>query len=83
MPMGGTFPGQAVKIALSLSPDAVYLLSDGQFQDNTAGMLQTWNPDRPKRGKISIHTIALGAFEGEGNMKFIADRNNGIFKAIN
>ena len=83
-PNGGTYPSQAMYAALMMSPDAIFLLSDGELQDNTADLLQIWNVDREdsygEQSKIPIHTISLGP-KGVGHqmMKSIAGDNNGEF----
>ncbi len=42
-PSGGTFPMNAMQIGLELSPDAIFLLSDGEIRDRTAEMLAKTN----------------------------------------
>lgn len=86
-PRGGTFPASAMFIALSLDPDAVFLLSDGELQDNTRELLQFWNNeqadfDEPST-KIPINTISLGRdSEGQEMMRSIAAQNEGEFTWI-
>lgn len=86
-PNGGTFPAKAMYRALELSPDAVFMLSDGELQDNTRRLLQTWNPEQTHDdgtyGKIPIHTISLGKKgQGQRMMRSIAHQNDGRFTWI-
>lgn len=86
-PKGGTFPASSMFIALNLNPDAIYLLSDGELQDNTRGLLQFWNTEQPDPdgtySKIPIHTVSLGR-QGQGQqmMRKIAQENDGDFTWI-
>jgi von Willebrand factor type A domain len=60
-PDGGTDPRSAVALALSLRPDAVFLLSDGEFPDGTVESIARKNP-----GRIPIHCIDLsGGLAGD------------------
>ena len=85
-PRGGTLPARTMKLALSLKPDAIYFLSDGELADDTMFSLKHWNsPKKDSRGlfrKIPIHTVLLSSRFGFLTMKTIADQNNGIFTAI-
>ena len=86
-PNGGTFPASAMFVALTLEPDAVFLLSDGELQDNTRELLQFWNAEQNRSdgtaSRIPIHTISLGGqFEGQAMMKSIAKENDGDFSWI-
>ena len=83
-PNGGTYPSQAMFAALILDPDAIFLLSDGELQDNTVSLLRVWNVDREDsygaHSKIPIHTISLGPpGGGQRMMKRIAEDNDGEF----
>ena len=86
-PDGGTFPSSAMFVSLTLNPDAIFMLSDGELQDNTRGLLQFWNIEQPKpdgtESKIPIHTVSLGS-QGQGQemMKSIAKQNDGNFTWI-
>ena len=71
-PDGGTDPRPAMKQALSLRPDAVFLLSDGAFPDGTVDELTRLN-----KHKVPIHCIDLtGGLAGD-HLKRIAEANNG------
>ncbi len=74
---GGTDPRAALKYALELKPDVIYLLTDGVIKDNVATEVSKLNT----RG-ASIHTFCFGDASGEALLKEIAQENNGIYKFI-
>ena len=73
---GGTEPQQAMRIALALKPDVVFLLSDGDIPAATRAIVLQEN------ARSVIHTIALGSNKGAVVMNQIAAENNGEFKFI-
>ncbi len=85
-PNGPTLPMQAMSIALQMNPDAIFLLSDGEFQDDTLGFLRANNVVRASRGnelrKIPIHTVALDFTLGALTLQQIAKENDGQYRLI-
>jgi hypothetical protein len=75
---GGTYPLPALLYALSLRPDAIYFLSDGQFDPITIHELKMRNrpTKRVRLRQIPIHTIAFADRSTVGLMRTIA-RNSG------
>lgn len=73
-PDGGTDPRLAVKQALSLRPDAVFLLSDGAFPDGAVAEIT-----RSNKRKIPIHCIDLAGGLAGDHLKRIARDNNGQY----
>lgn len=75
---GGTFPLPALLHAVSLRPDAIYFLSDGQFDPLTIHELKMRNrpTKRVRMRQIPIHTIAFVDRATVGLMRTIA-RNSG------
>jgi hypothetical protein len=73
---GGTEPQEAMRIALGLQPDVVFLLSDGDIPPETRTIVLQENQ------RSVIHTIALGSSKGAVVMKQIAAENKGEFKFI-
>jgi hypothetical protein len=75
---GGTHPLPALLYALSLRPDAIYFLSDGQFDPSTIHVLKTRNrpTKRVQLRQIPIHTISFVDRITIGLMRTIA-RNSG------
>jgi hypothetical protein len=85
-PGGWTFCASAIATALLLEPDAIFLLSDGEFndRDEVFQVLKTMNPPHSgaDQSQIPIHTIALGSHQGRFTMKRIADENQGDFRLV-
>jgi von Willebrand factor type A domain len=81
---GGTNPLPALMLALSLRPDAIYFLSDGQFDPSTINQLRFRN--RPSRRlhlqQIPIHTIAFVDRATEGLMRAIARNSGGEYRFV-
>ncbi len=74
-PGGGTNPTEAMKKAMELSPDAIWLLSDGKFSQSIAEEITKMNSSLG----ISIHTIAFFNAAGSELLSDLAHRNNGEF----
>jgi hypothetical protein len=70
--------------ALSLHPDAIYFLSDGQFDPNTTQEMRLRNRpnNRLKARQIPIHTIAFYDRYAAGLMKTIARNSGGEFRFV-
>lgn len=87
-PDSWTFCAEALQQALALKPDAVFLLSDGEFNDRNDVfiVLDEMNDKsrllRLNRQQIPVHTVALGSHMGRFTMKQIADENSGVFKLV-
>lgn len=86
VPDGGTYPQRAMTMALAQSPDAIFLLSDGEIQDNTYEFLLANNknngPQAAEYDKIPVHTIALLSTFGQRLLKAIAEDNDGTFTRV-
>ncbi len=74
---GSTDPRAAVKQALKLEPDVIYLLTDGVFSENIAGLLRRENT----RG-VAIHTFCFGDASSAAQLKDIASQNHGTYTFI-
>ncbi len=74
---GGTDPWPAMQIALSLEPDTIFLLTDGEFDLQVADRIRQAN-----RSETVIHTIGLGSAIGEAVLRRIAKENGGQFRAV-
>jgi hypothetical protein len=73
-PVGGTDPRPALKQALMLRPDAVFLLSDGAFPDGTVGEVGRLNTRQ-----IPIHCVDVtGGLAGD-QLKRIAEASGGQY----
>ncbi len=75
---GGTNPMSAVKAAISLEPDCIWILSDGEFHKSVSREIERLN-----RSNIHIHTIAFMSDGSNSELREIAKRNNGKFRSIN
>ena len=68
-PDGGTEPRSAVTLALALRPDAVFLLSDGDYPKGTVEAIARANPR-----KIPIHCVDLtGGLAGDHLQRIARD----------
>ncbi|HVX59536.1 MAG TPA: VWA domain-containing protein, partial [Pirellulales bacterium] len=74
---GGTYPFGALGAALGLEPDAIFLLSDGEFDDDVPDCVKTANISN-----IPIHTIAFMDPIAAPLLKRIAKENNGIYRYV-
>jgi Mg-chelatase subunit ChlD len=84
-PMGGTNPMPALLLALSMKPDAIYFLTDGQF--DLGVMQELRNRDRTNlklnTHVVPIHTICFYDRSAEGMMKMIARNSGGEYRYVN
>jgi hypothetical protein len=71
---GGTDPIDAMRRAIDMGPDVVYLLTDGRMGRNVPDDVTKLN-----KGRVAIHTICLGDRAGEPGLKEIAERNRGTY----
>lgn len=82
----GKAPYDALRFALKLRPDAIFLLSDGQFPQGIEDLLKEENKVENlfgDSGPISIvHTISYHSKEGESRMRRIAEQNKGKYRHV-
>ncbi len=74
---GKTDPQQALLLALSLEPDVIYFLTDGDFPRRVVSEVS-----RRNRKGIVINTIGFGDDEGEELLRVIASQNGGTYQFI-
>ena len=77
-----TMPATALQYALKFDPDAVFLLSDGELQDNSLFMLRMINNTTYSERRIPIHTVHLFSDLGRMTLKQIAKENGGTFTPV-
>ncbi|RMF42717.1 MAG: VWA domain-containing protein [Planctomycetota bacterium] len=77
-----TMPAEAMQYALQLNPDAIFMLSDGELQDNTVNLLRMLNSPRSERRQIPIHTVHLFSLQGRRTLQLIAMENGGTFTPV-
>jgi len=75
---GGTNPVSAMKLALSLKPDVIWLLSDGIFHANAVAAIRSANPG----ARVQVHTLAFCSREGEKLLQQIAQDSRGQYRFI-
>jgi hypothetical protein len=73
-PDGGTDPRGALSLALAMRPDAVLLLSDGEFPEATAEAVARKNPR-----KIPIHCVDLSSESAGDQLRQIARESGGQY----
>jgi hypothetical protein len=80
----GTNPLPALLHALSMRPDAIYFLSDGQFDPATIHILRARNKPskRAGHGQIPIHTVAFVDYMTIGIMRTISRDSNGEHRFV-
>lgn len=76
-PDGETDPRAAIGLALALRPDAVFLLSDGEFPPGTVEAIARKNSAR----KIPIHCVDLSGGESGDQLRRIAADSRGEYRA--
>ncbi len=76
-PGGGTDPQMAFQLALSLKPEVIFFLTDGQIPVTTRGVAKMYNKSRTR-----IHTIAFGIPTQQGILKAIAQDNQGRYRFV-
>ncbi len=85
---GQTVPYDALVFARQLSPDAIYLLTDGQFTDRgrSEDFLRTSNlykdPEVGLVPKSVVHTIGFWDPDGEETLKAIAKEHQGTYRFV-
>lgn len=77
-----TMPAEALQIGLTFNPDAIFMLSDGELEDNTIAVLRTVNGFATEPRQIPIHTVHLFSPLGRTTLELIAQENNGTFTHI-
>jgi von Willebrand factor type A domain len=73
-PDGGTDPRPAMAQALALQPDAVFLLSDGEFPDGTVERVAKLNPR-----KLPIHCVDMTGGQAGNHLLRIARDSGGQY----
>lgn len=76
-PFGETIPNSAISRALSLQPDAIFLLSDGEFSESAAYVVRQEN-----YRNVPIHTIAFESELGAFSLSQIARMTRGTYRFV-
>ncbi len=82
----GKNPYEVLEFALTLRPDVIFLLSDGEFPQRIEDLLQEKNRIENLFGDNGpmciVHTIAYYSKEGEVRMRRIAEKNGGQYRYV-
>lgn len=78
----GTRASNSLLEAVRLKPDAIFLLTDGEFQDNVLQTLRNGNRNRNKKRKITVNTIGFHSEMGAPVLSQIASENYGQFRYV-
>ncbi len=73
-----TDPTGAIRRALELNPDLIYLLTDGDFRDKPADQIVKLSKER----NIKINTIAYVNQRGAFLLREIAERTGGVYRFV-
>jgi len=76
VPSGGTEPWDGIALALKMKPDAIYFLTDGDFDP---AVVERVDRAQPQTKKIPIHTICFESLSGAPLMEAIAKLTNGTY----
>lgn len=74
-PSGGTNPYNSIISAIEKSPDAIFVLSDGDFAHSVVDQITAENKE-----KIPIHTI--GFQTNASTLQVLAEMNRGVFTRV-
>lgn len=72
-----TRPGPALRLALGLKPDAVFFLTDGQFDDPTPERIRAWNASG-----VPVHVVDLGPGPPSDALSRIAQESGGTYRKV-
>jgi hypothetical protein len=76
---GATDPASAMRLALQLEPDTIFLMTDGDFDaDATFEVIESLNARR----EVTINAIAFHYDVGEVALRAIAGRNGGTYRFV-
>jgi hypothetical protein len=79
-----TSPCDSMKFAASLEPDAIFLLTDGEFSDYTAPYMRGFNRKRAANGKpkVVVHTIGFFSQKHQLVLERIAKDSGGTYRFV-
>ncbi len=78
IPQGETDPSKALERAFAVSPELIYLLTDGEFDRAIIDLVKRLNVG----DKVTVHTIGFLYRTGEEVLKKIAEDNSGNYKFV-
>lgn|GEM_PF-1590799 len=79
VPTGFTDPWPGLLMAIRMKPDAIYLLTDGEFD---TGVIEKVIAAQSQSKKIPIHTIAFESQAGEPTLQSISRVTGGTYRYV-
>ncbi len=82
---GGTDPRDSLKLAFKMKPDAIFMLSDGEFRDERDGDPLSIDLTRKQvadNNPIRINSIALEDDSSKANMEELSNVSGGQFRFV-
>ncbi|MEZ6048152.1 MAG: VWA domain-containing protein [Planctomycetaceae bacterium] len=74
---GETDPSNAIQLALSMRPDVIHFLTDGEINPLLIETVRKIN-----QGRVSINTYCISNRDGENTVLKIAEQNRGTYKFV-
>lgn len=74
-PHDGTLPGPALRQAVGLKPDAVFFLTDGEFDEPTPATIKAWN-----KFQVPVHVLDFGPGPPVPDLIKIAADSGGVYR---
>lgn len=82
----GAPPDKALEFAFTLRPDAIFLLSDGEFPQRIEDLVAELNHDEnlfgEQKPRSILHTIGYHSRDGEQRMRQLAEANGGQYHYV-
>ena len=81
VPGGGTYPRESFEhvFELSIRPDAIFFLTDGEIPGGTADAVAAMNTGRRR---VAIHTIAFGDASSQDELRRMARDSGGTYRYV-
>ncbi|MEI6474358.1 MAG: hypothetical protein WCO75_03090, partial [Planctomycetota bacterium] len=81
-PQSGSGTWDAMRMALLMKPEAIFLLTDGEFDPSDLGMLRD-EIDAGNKDKLTqINTVAFASEVDVPSLRTIADENGGTYRHV-
>ena len=71
-----------MRLALQMKPEAIFLLTDGEFDSSDLAMLRDEITAGNKESLTQINTIAFASENDVQSLQTIAQENNGIYRRV-
>jgi len=79
---GLTDPLDAFRLAFRLSPETIYMLTDGEFDEKVCDAVKKMNQERSPSNRIKILTIAFKERRGDYVLNRLARESGGKFRFV-